>query len=57
MENFKYHKEWEDKCRENIGWKKNCADCLFDALCLFKKNQERIQKNIEKDNSEKINKD
>ena len=48
MENFKYHKEWEDKCRENIGWKKNCTDCLFETLCLFEKNQEKSKKDAKK---------
>lgn len=48
MENFKYHKEWEDKCRESIGWKKNCTDCLFETLCLFEKNQEKSKKDAKR---------
>ena len=41
MDKFKYHKEWEDKCRYDIGRKKSCSDCLFDTLCLFERNQEK----------------
>lgn len=41
MEKFRYHKEWEDKCRQSIWRKKSCADCLFEALCLFQQNQEK----------------
>lgn len=42
MEKYRYTKEWEDKCRQNIWWKKSCADCLFETLCLFQKNQEKV---------------
>ena len=45
MDKFRYTKEGEDKCRQGIGWKKSCCDCLFEALCLFESNQERIWKN------------
>ena len=44
MEKFRYTKEWEDKCRQWIGWKVNCSRCLFEALCLFQQNQEIIWK-------------
>lgn len=52
MDQFRHHKEWEDKCRHNIGWKKSCADCLFDALCLYEKNQEKTLKNTRKLNND-----
>ena len=50
MEKYRYTKEWEDKCRQEIWWKKSCEDCLFEALCLFEKNQEwkRAKKTSEK---------
>jgi hypothetical protein len=44
MDKFRYTKEWEDKCRQWIWWKENCSRCLFEALCLFQQNQERIWK-------------
>jgi len=44
MDKFRYTKEWEDKCRQNIWWKKSCCRCLFEALCLFQQNQEKIWK-------------
>ena len=44
MEQFRYTKEWEDKCRYSIGWKKSCADCLFEALCMFEKNKDKTWK-------------
>ena len=40
-EKFRYTKEWEDKCRQGIGWKKNCYDCSYEMLCLFQQNQEK----------------
>lgn len=40
MEKFRYTKEWEDKCRQGIGWKKTCHRCSYEMLCLFQKNQE-----------------
>lgn len=46
MEKFRYTKEGEDKCRQSIGWKENCVKCLFENLCLFQQNQERIWKDI-----------
>lgn len=46
MDKFRYTKEWEDKCRQNIGRKKDCCRCLFEALCLFQKNQDRINKDL-----------
>ena len=52
MDKFVYHREGEDKCRQNIGWKKSCASCLFETLCLFEKNQERMAKDYKK--SDKI---
>lgn len=48
MEKFRYSKEWENECRQNIGWKESCADCLYEALCLFQKNQESILKKSQK---------
>ena len=48
MEEFRHHKEWENKCRQNIWWKKNCTSCLFEALCIFEKNQERTEKDNQK---------
>lgn len=44
MEKFRYTKEWEDKCRQEIWWKKSCEDCAFELLCLFQKNNERWKK-------------
>lgn len=46
MEKFRYTKEGEDKCRQGIGWKKSCADCSYDMLCLFQQNQEKVWKAI-----------
>lgn len=46
MEKFRYTKEWEDRCRQSIGWKENCVKCLFENLCLFQQNQERIWKDV-----------
>ena len=42
MDKFRYTKEWEDKCRQGIGWKKNCRKCSYEMLCLFQQNQEKI---------------
>lgn len=55
MEKFRYTKEWEDKCRQWIGWKENCRKCSFEMLCLFQQNQERICKDTrgQKKTSEK----
>lgn len=44
MEKFRYTKEWEDKCRQGIGWKESCYKCSYELLCLFQKNQEWIRK-------------
>ena len=44
MEKYRYTKEWEDKCRQEIWWKKSCEDCLFETLCLFEKNQDKWKK-------------
>ena len=41
MEKYRYSKEWEDKCRYDL-YLKSCAECLFQNLCLFEQNQERI---------------
>ena len=41
MDKFRYTKEWEDKCRQGIGWKKSCYNCSYDMLCLFQQNQEK----------------
>lgn len=41
MEQYRYHKEWEDQCRYGL-YLKSCAECLFQALCQFEQNQERI---------------
>lgn len=54
-EKFRYTKEWEDKCRQGIGWKKDCYRCAYEMLCLFQQNQERIWKDTatQKKTSEK----
>lgn len=44
MDKFRYTREWEDKCRQGIGWKTSCARCLFEALCLFQQNQDYVKK-------------
>ena len=44
MDKFRYTKEWEDKCRQGIWWKKTCYKCSYEMLCLFQQNQERICK-------------
>jgi len=41
MDKFRYTKEWEDKCRQGIGWKKSCWKCSYEMLCLFQQNQEK----------------
>lgn len=46
MDKFRYTKEWEDQCRQKIWRKESCARCLFEALCLFQYNQERLWKDI-----------
>lgn len=45
MEKYRYHKEWEDKCRYNL-YLESCARCLFQNLCLFEYNQERLWNDI-----------
>ena len=45
-EKFRFHKEGEDKCRQGIGWKKNCYDCSYEMLCLFQQNQEKRCRDI-----------
>ena len=52
MEKYRYHKEWEDKCRYELAVEK-CSQCLFENLCLFEHNQEwndthEVKKTIEK---------
>ena len=49
MEKYRYTKEWEDKCRQEIWWKKSCEDCSFELLCNFQKNQERVLNSKYKD--------
>lgn len=46
MEKYRYHKEWEDKCRYELAVEK-CSQCLFENLCLFEHNQE-LWKDIHK---------
>ena len=46
MEKYRYTKEWEDKCRQEIWWKKSCINCSYEMLCLFQQNQERQWKAI-----------
>ena len=55
MEKYRYTKEWEDKCRQEIWWKKSCINCSYEMLCLFQQNQERQWKAIaeQKKTSEK----
>lgn len=48
MDKFRYTKEWEDKCRQGIGWKESCWKCSYEMLCLFQQNQEKILNDIAK---------
>ena len=41
--NYRYWKEWE--CRYRLAIKK-CSHCLFENLCLFEQNQERLWSDI-----------
>lgn len=49
MEKFRYTKEWEDKCRQEIWWKESCKNCSFELLCNFQKNQDNILNSNHKD--------
>ena len=44
MNKFEYSKEWEDKCRYWLQNIENCRRCLFEALCQFEHNQDRLWK-------------
>lgn len=43
MENYRYWIENWKECRYNLAIK-SCCECLFQNLCLFEQNQERIWK-------------
>lgn len=51
MDKFRYTKEWEDKCRQGIGWKKDCYRCSYEMLCLFQQNQEMSLNNKKNKNA------
>ena len=46
MEQFKYHKEWEDKCRHNL-YRIQCWECLFELLCEYEQWKEKREKKSE----------
>ena len=42
MEKYRYWKEWE--CRYWLASIESCRQCLFETLCQFEHNQERLWK-------------
>jgi len=50
MENYKNYEYWiENKCKYWLAISvSSCRRCLFEALCCYEKNQERINKEKEK---------
>lgn len=45
MEQYRYWIEGWKECRYNLAIEQ-CSRCLFENLCLFEQNQERIWKDI-----------
>lgn len=44
MNKYEFSKEWEETCRYGLESIKSCRQCLFEALCQFEHNQDRLWK-------------